>query len=231
MLRALDGSLTNVPLNLFQMPQMPVAPPITPLAGLDGLPQTLTDLPAANVAPVPPPQYFSPAVILPSLTTPLPTSPALPLQAVKLPHPPGTPLAVPCQTIVPNAPAAIPLLAVAPQGVAALSIHPAVAQIPAQPVYPAAFPQMVPGDIPPSPHHTVQSLRATPPQLASPVPPQPVQPSVVHLPEQAAPTAASGTQVIHCGGGLNTQPLEIPGARFKMFLSYSLHQAMAPVNT
>ncbi|XP_029403137.1 serine/threonine-protein kinase WNK2 isoform X7 [Mus pahari] len=183
-----------------QMSQMPVVPPITPLAGLDGLPQTLTDLPAANVAPVPPPQYFSPAVILPSLTTPLPTSPALPLQAVKLPHPPGTPLAVPCQTIVPNAPAAIPLLAVAPQGVAALSIHPAVAQIPtqipAQPVYPAAFPQMVPGDIPPSPHHTVQSLRATPPQLASPVPPQPVQPSVVHLPEQAAPTAASGTQVL-----------------------------------
>ncbi|XP_031215583.1 serine/threonine-protein kinase WNK2 isoform X5 [Mastomys coucha] len=179
-----------------QMPQMPAVPPITPLAGLDGLPQTLTDLPAANVAPVPPPQYFSPAVILPSLTTPLPTSPALPLQAVKLPHPPGTPLAVPCQTIVPNAPAAIPLLAVAPQGVAALSLHPAVAQIPAQPVYPAAFPQIVPGDIPPSPHHTVQSLRATPPQLASPVPPQPVQPSVVHLPEQAAPTAASGTQVL-----------------------------------
>ncbi|XP_060228539.1 serine/threonine-protein kinase WNK2 isoform X12 [Meriones unguiculatus] len=181
-----------------QMPPMPVVPPITPLTGLDGLPQTLTDLPAANVAPVPPPQYFSPAVILPSLTTPLPTSPALPLQAVKLPHPPGAPLAMPCQTIVPNAPAAIPLLAVAPQGVAALSIHPAVAQIPAQipaqPVYPAAFPQMAPADIPPSPHHTVQSLRATPPQLASPVPPQPVQPSVVHLPEQAAPTAASGTQ-------------------------------------
>ncbi|CAO2595988.1 Serine/threonine-protein kinase WNK2 [Lemmus lemmus] len=179
-----------------QMPQMPVVPPITPLAGLDGLPQTLTDLPAANVAPVPPPQYFSPAVILPSLTTPLPTSPALPLQPVKLPHPPGAPLTVPCQTIVPNAPAAIPLLAVAPQGVAALSIHPAVAQLPAQPVYPAAFPQMASGDIPPSPHHTVQSLRATPPQLASPVPPQPVQPTVVHLPEQAAPTAASGTQVL-----------------------------------
>lgn len=212
------------------MPQIPVVPPITPLTGLDGLPQTLTDLPAANVAPVPPPQYFSPAVILPSLTTPLPTSPALPLQAVKLPHPPGAPLAVPCQTIVPNAPAAIPLLAVAPQGVAALSIHPAVAQIPAQipaqPVYPAAFPQMAPADVPPSPHHTVQSLRATPPQLASPVPPQPVQPSVVHLPEQAAPTAASGTQVFTFGGGL--EPLR---ARFKVFLSCFLHKAMAPVST
>ncbi|KAM6160923.1 serine/threonine-protein kinase WNK2 [Erethizon dorsatum] len=212
-----------------QMPTMPVVPPITPLGAIDGLPQALTDLPAANVAPVPPPQYFSPAVILPSLTTPLPASPALPLQAVKLPHPAGAPLAMPCQTIVPNAPAAIPLLAVAPQGMAALSIHPGVAQLPAQlpaqPVYPAAFPQMAPGDIPPSPHHTVQSLRATPPQpippiptvpsvptvppmptvppiptmppVPTPVPPQPLIPGVAHLPEQAAPAAAAtGSQVL-----------------------------------
>uniref|UniRef100_A0A8C5Z1K1 non-specific serine/threonine protein kinase n=1 Tax=Marmota marmota marmota TaxID=9994 RepID=A0A8C5Z1K1_MARMA len=183
-----------------QMPPMPVVPPITPLAGIDSLPQALTDLPTANVAPVPAPQYFSPAVILPSLTTPLPTTPALPLQAVKLPHPTAAPLAVPCQTIVPNTPAAIPLLAVAPQGVAALSIHPAVAQLPAQlptpPVYPATFPQMAPGDIPPSPHHTVQSLRATPtpPQQAPTAPPQPLQPGVVHLPEQAAAVPASGSQ-------------------------------------
>uniref|UniRef100_A0A287DB97 non-specific serine/threonine protein kinase n=1 Tax=Ictidomys tridecemlineatus TaxID=43179 RepID=A0A287DB97_ICTTR len=183
-----------------QMPPMPVVPPITPLAGIDSLPQALTDLPTANVAPVPAPQYFSPAVILPSLTAPLPTSPALPLQAVKLPHPTAAPLAVPCQTIVPNTPAAIPLLAVAPQGVAALSIHPAVAQLPAQlptpPVYPATFPQMAPGDIPPSPHHTVQNLRATPtpPQQAPAAPPQPLQPGVVHLPEQAAPVPASGSQ-------------------------------------
>uniref|UniRef100_A0A287DC65 non-specific serine/threonine protein kinase n=1 Tax=Ictidomys tridecemlineatus TaxID=43179 RepID=A0A287DC65_ICTTR len=185
-----------------QMPPMPVVPPITPLAGIDSLPQALTDLPTANVAPVPAPQYFSPAVILPSLTAPLPTSPALPLQAVKLPHPTAAPLAVPCQTIVPNTPAAIPLLAVAPQGVAALSIHPAVAQLPAQlptpPVYPATFPQMAPGDIPPSPHHTVQNLRATPtpPQQAPAAPPQPLQPGVVHLPEQAAPVPASGSQVL-----------------------------------
>ncbi|XP_047381904.1 serine/threonine-protein kinase WNK2 isoform X10 [Sciurus carolinensis] len=191
--------LTQVP---PQMPPMPVVPPITPLAGIDGLPQALADLPTANVAPVPAPQYFSPAVILPSLAAPLPTSPALPLQAVKLPHPTGAPLAVPCQTIVPNTPAAIPLLAVAPQGVAALSIHPAVAQLPAQlptpPVYPATFPQMAPGDIPPSPHHAVQSLRATPtpPQPAPPAPPQPLQPGVVHLPEQAAPAPASGSQVL-----------------------------------
>uniref|UniRef100_A0A8C2UMU9 non-specific serine/threonine protein kinase n=1 Tax=Chinchilla lanigera TaxID=34839 RepID=A0A8C2UMU9_CHILA len=206
-----------------QMPTMPVVPPITPLGAIDGLPQALTDLPAANVAPVPPPQYFSPAVILPSLTTPLPASSALPLQAVKLPHPAGAPLAMPCQTIVPNAPATIPLLAVAPQGMAALSIHPGVAQLPAQlpaqPVYPAAFPQMAPADIPPSPHHTVQSLRATPPQpippvptvpsmptvppvptlppVPTPAPPQPLMPGVSHLPEQAAPAAtATGSQVL-----------------------------------
>uniref|UniRef100_A0A287D9I2 WNK lysine deficient protein kinase 2 n=1 Tax=Ictidomys tridecemlineatus TaxID=43179 RepID=A0A287D9I2_ICTTR len=193
-------ALTDLLSCLFQMPPMPVVPPITPLAGIDSLPQALTDLPTANVAPVPAPQYFSPAVILPSLTAPLPTSPALPLQAVKLPHPTAAPLAVPCQTIVPNTPAAIPLLAVAPQGVAALSIHPAVAQLPAQlptpPVYPATFPQMAPGDIPPSPHHTVQNLRATPtpPQQAPAAPPQPLQPGVVHLPEQAAPVPASGSQ-------------------------------------
>nr|XP_039330789.1 serine/threonine-protein kinase WNK2 isoform X9 [Saimiri boliviensis boliviensis] len=201
-----------------QMPPIPVVPPITPLAGIDGLPPALPDLPTATVPPVAPPQYFSPAVILPSLAAPLPpASPALPLQAVKLPHPPGAPLAMPCRTIVPNAPAAIPLLAVAPPGVAALSIHPAVAQLPAQPVYPAAFPQMAPTDVPPSPHHTVQNIRATPPQPALPpqptlppqpiLPPQPVlppqpalpvrpEPLQPHLPEQAAPAAAPGSQIL-----------------------------------
>ncbi|XP_058528414.1 serine/threonine-protein kinase WNK2 [Ochotona princeps] len=196
--------LTQVP---PQMPPMPVVPPVTPLAGIDSLPPVLTDLPAANVAPVPPPQYFSPAVILPSLTTPLPASPALPVQAVKLPHPTGAPLAVPVRTIVPNAPAAIPLLAMAPQGVAALSLHPTVTQLPAQlpaqlptqlpapPVYPAAFPQIAPADIPPSPHHTVQGVRAAPPQPVPPLPPQPLQPGIVHLPEQT-PAAAPGSQVL-----------------------------------
>ncbi|XP_017402389.2 serine/threonine-protein kinase WNK2 isoform X9 [Cebus imitator] len=219
-----------------QMPPIPVVPPITPLAGIDGLPPALPDLPTATVPPVPPPQYFSPAVILPSLAAPLPPpSPALPLQAMKLPHPPGAPLAMPCRTIVPNAPAAIPLLAVAPPGVAALSIHPAVAQLPAQPVYPTAFPQMAPTDVPPSPHHTVQNIRATPPQPALPpqptlppqpilppqpvlppqptlppqsiLPPQPVlppqpalpvrpEPLQPHLPEQAAPAAAPGSQIL-----------------------------------
>ncbi|XP_032124387.1 serine/threonine-protein kinase WNK2 isoform X11 [Sapajus apella] len=219
-----------------QMPPIPVVPPITPLAGIDGLPPALPDLPTATVPPVPPPQYFSPAVILPSLAAPLPPpSPALPLQAMKLPHPPGAPLAMPCRTIVPNAPAAIPLLAVAPPGVAALSIHPAVAQLPAQPVYPTAFPQMAPTDVPPSPHHTVQNIRATPSQPALPpqptlppqpilppqpvlppqptlppqsiLPPQPVlppqpalpvrpEPLQSHLPEQAAPAAAPGSQIL-----------------------------------
>ncbi|XP_008574425.1 PREDICTED: serine/threonine-protein kinase WNK2 [Galeopterus variegatus] len=184
--------LTQVP---AQMPPVPVVPPITPLAGIDGLPPALSDLPAANVPPGPPPQYFSPAVILPSLTAPLPATSGLPLPAVKLPHPTGAPLAVPCRTLVPNAPAAIPLLAVAPPGVAALSLHPAVAPLPAQPVYPAAFPQVAPGDIPSSPHHAVQTLRATAPQLAPPALPQPLQPSF-HLPEQVAPAATPGSQVL-----------------------------------
>ncbi|KAI4589208.1 hypothetical protein MJG53_003616, partial [Ovis ammon polii x Ovis aries] len=188
-----------------QMPPLPVVPPIAPLATVDSLPTALPDLPATSGPTVPPPsQYFSPAVILPSLplsatTAPLPASPALPLQTVKLPHPAGAPLAVPCRTIVPNVAAtatAIPLLAVAPQGVATLSIHPTVAQLPAQPVYPAAFPQMVPSDVPPSPLHAAQTVQAAAPQPTPPVLPQPHQPSVARLPEQAAPAASAGSQIL-----------------------------------
>ncbi|XP_070231361.1 serine/threonine-protein kinase WNK2 isoform X7 [Bos mutus] len=188
-----------------QMPPLPVVPPIAPLATVDNLPTALPDLPATSGPTVPPPsQYFPPAVILPSLPlsatpAPLPASPALPLQTVKLPHPAGAPLAVPCQTIVPNVAAtatAIPLLAVAPQGVAALSIHPTVAQLPAQPVYPAAFPQMVPSDVPPSPLHAAQTVQAAAPQPTPPVLPQPHQPSVARLPEQAAPAASAGSQIL-----------------------------------
>ncbi|XP_045021074.1 serine/threonine-protein kinase WNK2 isoform X6 [Bubalus bubalis] len=188
-----------------QMPPLPVVPPIAPLATVDSLPTALPDLPATSGPTVPPPsQYFSPAVILPSLplnatTASLPASPALPLQTVKLPHPAGTPLAVPCRTIVPNVAAtatAIPLLAVAPQGVAALSIHPTVAQLPAQPVYPAAFPQMVPSDVPPSPLHAAQTVPAAAPQPTPTVLPQPHQPSVARLPEQAAPAASAGSQIL-----------------------------------
>lgn len=193
---------------LFQMPPVPVIPPVAPLATIDSLPAALPDLPAASGPTVPPPsQYFSPAVILPSLplnaAAPLSTSPALPLQAVKLPHTAGAPLAVPCRTIVPNVAAtatAIPLLAVAPQGMATLSIHPAVAQLPAQPMYQAAFPQMVPSDIPPSPLHTAQTVRATPLQPATPMLPQTHQPSIAHLPEQTASAPRVGSQVIHLLG-------------------------------
>ncbi|XP_019486513.1 PREDICTED: serine/threonine-protein kinase WNK2 isoform X9 [Hipposideros armiger] len=185
-----------------QMPPLPVIPPVAPLATVDSLPAALPDLPAASGPAVPPPsQYFSPAVILPSLplntAAPLPASPALPLQAVKLPHPAGAPLAMPCRTILPNVAAtatAIPLLAVAPQGMAALSIHPAVAQLPAQPVYQAAFPQIVPSDVPPSPLHTAQTLRATPLHPAPPTLPQPHQSSITDLPEQTAPAAGVGSQ-------------------------------------
>uniref|UniRef100_A0A8C6DKD1 non-specific serine/threonine protein kinase n=1 Tax=Moschus moschiferus TaxID=68415 RepID=A0A8C6DKD1_MOSMO len=193
-----------------QMPPIPVVPPVAPLATVDSLPTALPDLPATSGPTVPPPsQYFSPAVILPSLplsatTAPLPASPSLPLQTVKLPHPAGAPLAVPCRTIVPNVAAtatAIPLLAVAPQGVAALSIHPTVAQLPAQPVYPAAFPQMVPSDVPPSPLHTAQTVQAAAPQPTPPVLPQPHQPSVARLPEQVAPAASAGSQVTHLLAG------------------------------
>ncbi|XP_055984093.1 serine/threonine-protein kinase WNK2 [Sorex fumeus] len=187
-----------------QMPPLPVAPPVAPLAAVDGLPAALPDLPAASGPPAPPPsQYFSPAVLLPSLplsaaASPLPASPALSLQAVKLPHPPGAPLAVPCPTIMPNmaTATAIPLLAVAPQGVAALSLHPAVAQLPAQPVYPAAFPQMVPGDVPASPLRVAQTLRAAPIQPAPPTLPQPHPPGVAHLPEQGAPAVGTGSQTL-----------------------------------
>lgn len=195
-------------LHLFQMPPPPVIPPVAPLATVDSLPSALPDLPAASGPTVPPPsQYFSPAVILPSLPLsaagPLPASPALPLQTVKLPHTPGAPLAMPCQTIVPNVAAtatAIPLLAVASQGMATLSIHPAVAQLPAQPMYQAAFPQMVPSDVPPSPLHTAQTVQAAPLQPAPPVLPQPHLPSVTHISEPAA-VPRVGSQVTACQEG------------------------------
>ncbi|XP_041323150.1 serine/threonine-protein kinase WNK2 isoform X7 [Pyrgilauda ruficollis] len=161
-----------------QIPQFPVIPAITPLAGLDSLPPNLSDIPAANVPPIPAPsQYFAPAVILPSLpmnpTLPMaPNSPALPMQAVNLPHTTVASLVLPCQPIVPNMPAAtIPLLAVAPPGVPPL---------PPQPVFQPAFQPLLPGDAP-SPHHTQSSQ---PVSQAQPPPPA-LQPSVIHPPEPA----------------------------------------------
>ncbi|NWR04047.1 WNK2 kinase, partial [Paradoxornis webbianus] len=162
-----------------QIPQFPVIPAITPLAGLDSLPPNLSDIPAANVPPIPAPsQYFAPAVILPSLpmnpTLPMaPNSPALPMQAVNLPHTTVASLVLPCQPIVPNMPAAtIPLLAVAPPGVPPL---------PPQPVFQPAFQPMLPGDTQssqpvPQPQPTPAALQPTPAAL---------QPGVLHPPEPA----------------------------------------------
>ncbi|XP_062441976.1 serine/threonine-protein kinase WNK2 isoform X9 [Rhea pennata] len=183
-----------------QIPQFPVIPAITPLAGLDNLPPNLSDIPAANVPPIPAPSpYFTPAVILPSLpmnpALPLaPNSPALPMQAVNLPHTTVASLVLPCQTIVPNMSAAtIPLLAVAPPGVSALPAHHAVSQLPQQQMYPATFQQMVQGEAP-SPHHT-QGTQAVSQQQQPPPPPPSLQPSLVHPSEQALSAPGAGNQV------------------------------------
>ncbi|NXD78371.1 WNK2 kinase, partial [Halcyon senegalensis] len=178
-----------------QIPQFPVIPAITPLAGLDSLPPNLSDIPAANVPPIPAPsQYFAPAVILPSLpmnpTLPMaPNSPALPMQAVNLPHTTVASLVLPCQTIVPNMSAAtIPLLAVAPPGVPALPPHHGVPQLPQQQMYQTTFQQIIQSEAP-SPHHTQSTQAVSQPQ--QPPPPQSLQPSIIHPSEQtlAAPGA------------------------------------------
>uniref|UniRef100_A0A8C3NYQ5 non-specific serine/threonine protein kinase n=1 Tax=Cyanoderma ruficeps TaxID=181631 RepID=A0A8C3NYQ5_9PASS len=162
-----------------QIPQFPVIPAITPLAGLDSLPPNLSDIPAANVPPIPAPsQYFAPAVILPSLpmnpTLPMaPNSPALPMQAVNLPHTTVASLVLPCQPIVPNMPAAtIPLLAVAPPGVPPL---------PPQPVFQPAFQPMLPGDA----QSSQPMPQPQPPPAALQPTPAALQPGVLHPPEPA----------------------------------------------
>uniref|UniRef100_A0A8C0BXH0 non-specific serine/threonine protein kinase n=1 Tax=Buteo japonicus TaxID=224669 RepID=A0A8C0BXH0_9AVES len=183
-----------------QIPQFPVIPAITPLAGLDSLPPNLSDMPAANVPPIPAPsQYFAPAVILPSLpmnpTLPMaPNSPALPMQAVNLPHTTVASLVLPCQTIVPNMSAAtIPLLAVAPPGVPALPPHHGVPQLPQQQMYQTTFQQIIQSEAP-SPHHAQSTQAVSQPQQPPPPPPQSLQPSVIHPPEQtlAAPGQITG---------------------------------------
>ncbi|NWY37420.1 WNK2 kinase, partial [Sylvia atricapilla] len=169
-----------------QIPQFPVIPAITPLAGLDSLPPNLSDIPAANVPPIPAPsQYFAPAVILPmNPALPMaPNSPALPMQAVNLPHTTVAPLVLPCQPIVPNMPAAtIPLLAVAPPGVPPL---------PPQPVFQPAFQPLLPGDTPssqpvPQPQPPPAALQPTPAAL---------QPAVLHPPEPALAAPGQPHQV------------------------------------
>ncbi|NXC69662.1 WNK2 kinase, partial [Anhinga anhinga] len=188
-----------------QIPQFPVIPAITPLAGLDSLPPNLSDIPAANVPPIPAPsQYFAPAVILPSLpmnpTLPMaPNSPALPMQAVNLPHTTVASLVLPCQTIVPNMSAAtIPLLAVAPPGVPALPPHHGVPQLPQQQMYQTTFQQIIQSEAP-SPHHTQSTQAVSQPQ--QPPPPQSLQPSIIHPSEQTLSAPGAGHQVIHWAWG------------------------------
>ncbi|NXL46025.1 WNK2 kinase, partial [Podilymbus podiceps] len=187
-----------------QIPQFPVIPAITPLAGLDSLPPNLSDIPAANVPPIPAPsQYFAPAVILPSLpmnpTLPLaPNSPALPMQAVNLPHTTVASLVLPCQTIVPNMSAAtIPLLAVAPPGVPALPPHHGVPQLSQQQMYQTTFQQIIQSEAP-SPHHTQSTQAVSQPQ---PPPPQSLQPSIIHPSEQTLAAPGAGHQVIRWARG------------------------------
>ncbi|XP_015730251.1 serine/threonine-protein kinase WNK2 isoform X14 [Coturnix japonica] len=193
-----------------QIPQFPVIPAITPLAGLDNLPPNLSDIPAANVPPIPAPsQYFAPAVILPSLpmnpTLPMaPNSPALPMQAVNLPHTTVASLVLPCQTIVPNMSAAtIPLLAVAPPGVPAMPPHHAVSQLPQQQMYPTTFQQIIQSEAP-SPHHTQSTQAVSQPQ--QPPPPQSLQPGVMHPSEQPLSAPGAGNQQVtgHTQYGLET---------------------------
>ncbi|KAF4804450.1 WNK lysine deficient protein kinase 2 [Turdus rufiventris] len=177
-----------------QIPQFPVIPAITPLAGLDNLPPNLSDIPAANVPPIPAPsQYFAPAVILPSLpmnpTLPMaPNSPALPMQAVNLPHTTVASLVLPCQPIVPNMPAAtIPLLAVAPPGVPPL---------PPQPVFQPTFQPLLPSD--------AQSSQP----VAQP-PPAALQPSVLHAPEPAHQPMPGHTQfALEAGAQVPVLPVQ-----------------------
>ncbi|XP_044880142.1 serine/threonine-protein kinase WNK2 isoform X5 [Mauremys mutica] len=181
-----------------QIPQLPVIPAVTPLAGLDNLPPSLSDLPAANAPPIPAPsQYFTPTVIIPSL----PMNPALPLasnppalsmQAVNLPHTTVASLVLPCQTIVPNMSAAtIPLLAVAPPGVSALPTHHAISHLSQQQMYQPTFQQIIQSDAP-SPHHT-QNMQAVSQQQLPPLP-QSLQPSIIHPSEQTMSASGVGNQ-------------------------------------
>ncbi|KAM6468054.1 serine/threonine-protein kinase WNK2 isoform 3-T8 [Liasis olivaceus] len=186
-----------------QIPQFPVIPAVTPLAGLDSHPSNLSDIPAANMPPIPAPsQYFPPAVILPSLpvNSALPLSsnpPALPLQAVNLPHTTVASLVLPCQTIVPNMPAApVPLLPVPPPGVSALPTHPAVAQLSQQQMYQATLQQIIQNEVVSSPLHTQNMQAVSQQQQMLPSLPQSLQPSIIHPSEQTMSASGAGNQII-----------------------------------
>ncbi|XP_075795055.1 serine/threonine-protein kinase WNK2 isoform X4 [Pelodiscus sinensis] len=194
-----------------QIPQLPVIPAVTPLAGLDNLPPGLSDLPAANAPPIPAPsQYFTPAVIIPSLSMnpalPLASNPpVLPMQTVNLPHTTVASLVLPCQTIVPNMSAAtIPLLTVAPPGVSALPTHHAISQLSQQQMYQPAFQQIIQSDAP-SPHHT-QTMQAISQQRLPPLS-QSLQASIMHPSEQTMSASGVGNEIIgHPSYGLEIGP-------------------------
>ncbi|XP_063147867.1 serine/threonine-protein kinase WNK2 isoform X3 [Candoia aspera] len=186
-----------------QIPQFPVIPAVTPLAGLDSHPSNLSDIPAANMPPIPAPsQYFPPAVIVPSLpvNSALPlssNSPALPMQAVNLPHTTVASLVLPCQTIVPNMPAAsVPLLPVPPPGVSALPTRHAVAQLSQQQMYQATLQQIIQNEVVPSPLHTQNMQAVSQQQQMLPSLPQSLQPSIVHPSEQTMSASGASNQII-----------------------------------
>ncbi|XP_039204498.1 serine/threonine-protein kinase WNK2 isoform X2 [Crotalus tigris] len=186
-----------------QIPQFPVIPAVTPLAGLDSHPSNLSDIPAANMPPIPAPsQYFPSAVIVPSLpvNSALPllsNSPALPMQAVNLPHTTVASLVLPCQTIVPNMPAApVPLLSMPPPGVSALPTHHVVAQLSQQQMYQATLQQIIQNEAVSSPLHTQNMQAVSQQQQMLPSLPQSLQPNIIHPSEQAMSTSGAGNQII-----------------------------------
>ncbi|KAG8128190.1 hypothetical protein E2320_015043 [Naja naja] len=187
-----------------QIPQFPIIPAVTPLAGLDTHPSNLSDIPAANMTPVPAPsQYFPSAVIIPSLpvNSALPlssNSPALPMQAVNLPHTTVASLVLPCQTIVPNMPAAtVPLISMPLPGVSALPTHHAAAQLSQQQMYQATLQQIIQNEAMSSPLHTqnMQAISQQQQQMLSSLP-QSLQPSIIHPSEQAMSASGAGNQII-----------------------------------
>ncbi|ETE68664.1 Serine/threonine-protein kinase WNK2, partial [Ophiophagus hannah] len=187
-----------------QIPQFPIIPAVTPLAGLDTHPSNLSDIPAANMTPIPAPsQYFPSAVIIPSLpvnsTLPLSSnSPALPMQAVNLPHTTVASLVLPCQTIVPNMPAAtVPLISMPLPGVSALPTHHAAAQLSQQQMYQATLQQIIQNEAMSSPLHTqnMQAVSQQQQQMLSSLP-QSLQPSIIHPSEQAMSASGAGNQII-----------------------------------
>ncbi|XP_070231362.1 serine/threonine-protein kinase WNK2 isoform X8 [Bos mutus] len=180
-------------LGAYQQPATPglsvgsVPPPARP-----PLPQQPFPEPAMSFAPV-----------LPPPSAPVPTGPGQPTAPAHQPSLLAQPVPLP-QVLAPQpvgplqpAPSHLPpYLAPASQVVAPAQLKPL--QMPPAPLQPLAQipPQMVPSDVPPSPLHAAQTVQAAAPQPTPPVLPQPHQPSVARLPEQAAPAASAGSQIL-----------------------------------